>query len=89
MWVVYDSQIKKMLDKLPREIQIKYSTWRKLIECNSSIILRRIKSYHYEKLLGKRKGQFSCRLSKSYRVVFTQNNYELKIFVMEVTKHEY
>lgn len=53
--------------------------------------MRKIPGYHDEPLRGKRDGQRSIRLSKSYRAI-----YEIKqdgsievVMVMEVNKHDY
>lgn len=43
-------------------------------------------SYRLEKLIGRRFGESSIRLNRSYRVIFKER--EDKILVIEVNKHE-
>ena len=89
-WVVVESKnVIKELTKLPKHIQASYSYWRNLIIFDGITKLREIKSFHFEKLKGQRNKQFSCRLSKSYRVIFEIIMKEVKVIVMEVNKHEY
>ncbi len=89
-WVVLETkEVIKALNKLPKNIQSAYSYWRRLIIYEGIIKLREIKSFHFEKLKGKRLGQHSCRLSKGYRVIFEVKFNEIKVIVMEVNKHEY
>tara|TARA_B100000315_G_scaffold247120_1_gene275400 strand:+ start:1018 stop:1293 length:276 start_codon:yes stop_codon:yes gene_type:complete len=89
-WVVIETKkVVKTLDKLPKNIQSAYSYWRHLVIANGVNKLREIKSFHFEKLKGNKQGQYSCRLSKSYRVFFEINKREIKIIVVEVNKHEY
>jgi hypothetical protein len=47
--------------------------------------------YHDEPLKGKRNGQSSIRLSKAYRVFYTEFKYEgiNTISIEEINKHEY
>lgn len=80
----------KQLRKTPQHIQTKFKYWCDLLEYMGLIESRKYKGFHDEPLKGKRKGQRSVRLSKSYRVIYTEvgNNYEI-IEVIEVNKHEY
>ncbi len=53
--------------------------------------MRKIPGFHDEPLKGKRKGERSIRLSRSYRAVYTTDaaaNMEI-VTVEEVTKHDY
>ena len=85
-WTIIDSKIKKDIDKLPKSIRIKYKFWKRLIEFNGLKPLRQLKSYHFEKLSGKRKKQYSCRLSNSYRIIFKIEKDKIRIIVLEVNK---
>ena len=89
-WVVIESKnIIKDLNKLPKHIQASYSYWRNIVMFDGITKLRAIKSFHFEKLKGKRSDQFSCRLSKSYRVIFNIVLKKVTVIVVEVNKHEY
>jgi plasmid maintenance system killer protein len=89
IWKVEDKKISKDIDKLPRHIQKHYSLWKRTVTELGIVKLREIKSYHFEKLQGKRQGQLSCRLSQDYRVIFEIYSNVVSIVVLEVNKHEY
>ena len=52
---------------------------------------RKIPSYHDEPLLGKRRGQRSVRLSRSYRAIYEIAEDEVGelVVIEEVSKHDY
>ena len=54
-------------------------------------MMRRIPGYHDEPLKGRREGQRSSKLSRSYRVIYEEfSNGEVEIInIMEVSKHDY
>jgi proteic killer suppression protein len=46
------------------------------------------RSLYFEALKGDRKGQYSIRLNKQYRLIFVINkNGELEILIIEISKH--
>ena len=52
--------------------------------------VRKTPGYHDERLKGKRKGERSIRLSKSYRAVYKIKRDSIEfVSVEEVSKHEY
>lgn len=72
----------KQLSKVPAHIKLKFEAWCDILG---------YKGFHDEPLQGKRKGQRSVRLSKSYRAIYKvldNKKYEL-IEVIEVNKHDY
>ncbi len=78
----------KQLKNTPSHIQRKFEYWMDLIKDVGLIEARKYKGFHDEKLSGKRVGQRSIRLSRSYRIIYLElkpNCYE----IMEITKHEY
>ena len=81
----------KQVRKLPRHIVAAYHTWVKTVELAGIRATRAFPGYHDEPLKGKRKGQRSVRLSKSYRVLYeeTESGNIVLIGVIEVNKHEY
>lgn len=86
------AKVEKSLQKIPRNIQLKFFLWASYVKDYGLLEVRRLKkSYHDEPLQGKRQGQRSIRLNKSYRAI-----YEIKadgaiefIEVQEVNKHDY
>ncbi len=81
----------KQLKECPDHIQTKFDYWVDLIMTMGLYEALKYKGFHDEPLKGKRQGQRSTRLSKSYRVIYrqrTDGNYEV-IEVIEVNKHEY
>ena len=50
--------------------------------------LNNFRSLNFEALKGDRKGQYSIRLNKQYRLLFNLNrNGELEILIIEISKH--
>ena len=50
--------------------------------------LNNFRSLNFEALKGDRKGQYSIRLNKQYRLLFKLNrNGELEIIIIEISKH--
>ena len=81
----------KQLRRVPFHIVVKLKSWVELIETVGLEATRKVPGYHDEPLAGKRRGQRSIRLSRSYRAI-----YEIRavgqveiVRVEEVTKHEY
>lgn len=81
----------KQISKLPIEIREAFFVWAKAVEKAGIYSVRLSRGYHDEPLKGKRQGQRSVRLNRSYRVIYEQ--YEdgecIIIGVIEVNKHEY
>jgi len=79
------------LQSVPAHIVVKLKSWVELVELNGLRVARRIPGYHDEPLKGKRAGQRSIRLSRSYRAicrVILAQNVE-NILIEEVNKHGY
>ncbi len=51
--------------------------------------VRKQPGFHDKALTGKRKGQRSVRMSRSYRLIYEELNKQIKIKLLELTKHEY
>ena len=77
----------RQLEKLPRHIVNKLALWIEMIEVDGWAYAKKIPGFNDEALLGKRFGQRSVRLSRSYRVIFKVTR--LYIEIMEVSKHDY
>jgi proteic killer suppression protein len=84
------SKVEKTLKKLPRHIVENFRAWVRIIKLESLEGARLIKGYHDEPLKGKRVGQRSIRLSKSYRAIYTVKEGKVQIAIVEeINKHEY
>lgn len=81
----------KNLKKVPAYIVIKMQSWIDDIKHNGLSKVKTITGYHDEPLKGKRAGQRSIRLSKSYRAIYViEKECRIKfIEIIEVNKHEY
>ena len=91
MNILMSKKATKQLKKIPEHIRVKFDAWCDILNYVGLRESRKYKGFHDEPLKGKRKGQRSVRLSKSYRAIYKQidsHNYEL-IEVIEVNNHEY
>ncbi len=80
----------KALGKLPKHVLVKLHLWVSLVGAHGLENVRKIPGYHDEPLSGKRQGQRSIRLSRSYRALYRLVGDELEIVdVFDVNKHEY
>jgi len=84
-------QATKDLKKVPKHVALKLRAWIDDVWHRGWQSVKSVPGYHDEALKGKRKGQRSIRLSRSYRAI-----YEIDeagdihfIRVLEVNKHEY
>ncbi len=89
--VTLTKQAEHDLQKVPVYIAIKFQLWLELVEYGGLRTSRKIKSYHDEPLLGKRKKQRSIRLNKAYRAIYVEKTIrEVELIeVQEVNKHDY
>ncbi len=88
-YIVDERKILKTLNKLDKSIRAAYSAWKGIVTNHGLRGLRTVKGFHLEKLKGKRKGQYSCRLNRGYRIFFKQMNNNFMIEVLELSKHAY
>ncbi|WPD23167.1 MAG: type II toxin-antitoxin system mRNA interferase toxin, RelE/StbE family [Candidatus Electrothrix scaldis] len=88
--VVLD-KVRKRLKKLPVHIVRNLQRLALQVESLGIAEVRKIPGYHDEPLAGKRTGQRSIRLSKSYRAFYVElDDQNIKLIrVEEVNKHEY
>jgi len=89
-WVVIENKgVVKAFKKVPVYIQAKYSYWKRLVVTEGLSKMIEVRGFNFEKLRGDRKEQYSCRLSRGYRIIFEIRNEELCVLVLEINKHEY
>lgn len=79
------------LSNCPTYISSKFKYWVGLVESFGIDVARTIKGFHDEPLKGRRIGQRSIRLNKSYRAIYAiRHDGCLDVIeVQEVHKHEY
>ena len=80
----------KDLIRVPQYIAVKLFKWTEDVEERGLEEVRKVQSYHDEPLKGKREGQRSIRLSKSYRAIYRILKDEIEfVRIEEVNKHDY
>ena len=88
--VVISGKAKKSLKKTPFYIVVKLQAWVNDVEVQGLEEVRKVPGWHDEPLHGKRKGQRSIRLSKSYRAVYVIKKSQIEfVSIEEVHKHVY
>ena len=91
MWIVDFSKVDSKLHRLPPFILTKLLRWAKMVTVAGMQKVRMIPGLHDEPLKGKRQGQRSIRLNRSWRAIYQESpNGEVTIIeIQDVTKHEY
>jgi toxin HigB-1 len=87
--VEYSKKFSKQYRIIPNRIQKSVEVWLFTIKRIGVMETRKLKGYHDEPLQGKRFGQRSIRLSKTYRLIYSISKTENKLILLEVNKHEY
>jgi toxin HigB-1 len=89
--VVLSDYVKEYLWKLPKHIVRKLTTWVDSVEKHGHAKTQKVPGYHDEPLKGKRTGQRSIRLNRSYRAIYVMREKgEIEfLFVEEINKHDY
>lgn len=83
------------LRRVPQHVVVKLMGWVAAVEDQGLEEIRKIPGYHDEPLRGKRAGQRSIRLSRSYRACYVVRDrsdagYVVEfVSVLEVNKHAY
>ncbi len=88
--VEISSNAKKDIKRVPKYIVVKLLTWVDSVEEYGLAETSKIKGFHDEPLKGKRKGQRSIRLSRSYRAIYIVKKSGIEfVLIEEVNKHDY
>ncbi len=88
--VALSRRAEKDLRSVPVQIARKLDTWIENVEHKGLEETRKIPGFHDEPLKGRRKGERSIRLSRSYRAIYTVEKDIVKfVFIKEVNKHAY
>lgn len=81
----------KNLNKIPKNILILFELWVEILETDGIEEMQKIKGYRDHVLKGKRNGQRSSSLNRSWRIIYTlnQSKMEVKVHILEVNHHDY
>jgi addiction module RelE/StbE family toxin len=90
MWEIYEhGRLSRRLPRLPVEILKRYEKWKDIVQISGPAGLGAIKGFHDEALLGEWKGLRSSRLGLQYRVIYKVEDQQSRVFVMNITAHDY
>lgn len=83
--------LRKALKRVPKHIVRKLMEWSFEVELEGLSQVRKRPGYHDEPLVGKRWGQRSIRLNRSYRAIYviSEGGFVRFVEVLEVNKHVY
>lgn len=90
MYRVVLTRVRREIDQCPEHIQQKLYRWVMLVEEFGLPEIRRIPGFHDEPLKGRRVGQRSIRLSRSYRAIYIEltESHRISVVLIEVNKHD-
>lgn len=85
------SLVIKSFRKLPHYVVARLKEWVKSVEEKGIREVRKSTGYHDEPLRGKRRGQRSVRLTRAYRIIYSEykDGCIEVVLVEEVNKHDY
>ncbi|MBI2027431.1 MAG: type II toxin-antitoxin system mRNA interferase toxin, RelE/StbE family [Deltaproteobacteria bacterium] len=90
MWLVKEHRkIKKILDKVPKQVKENFIAWKRIVELQGPIGLRNIRGFNDEKLKGQWDGFRSSRLGDQWRLIYTYESEVFTVYVLEITSHRY
>lgn len=90
MWTVREHlRVYKRLKGAPRQVQVNYIAWKRIVEMEGPVGLRLVKGFHDESLKGEWRGFRSSRLGIKWRVIYKVEKNEFIVYVVEVNPHEY
>ena len=87
--ILWTKLFKKHLQRVPHHVQIKTRYWIRMVTVFGLRDVRKQAGFHDEALKGKRKGQRSIRVSRSYRLIYKELDKQTQIKLLELIKHEY
>jgi addiction module RelE/StbE family toxin len=79
----------KALKKAPIEIRDYFDAWKNIIQMQGVAGLKAINGYRDHPLKGEWEGARSSSLNDQWRVIYIVMEKEVKVFVFEVTPHDY
>ena len=88
--VIVSKAAERDLRKVPMHVRFNFFAWLDAVTQQGLEVVRKVPGFHDEPLSGKRFGQRSIRLSKSYRAFYEVEGTTAKLVrVLEINKHEY
>ena len=84
--IILSKLVQKQVKKAPEHVKNKLKYWITQLDDYGIDVVRKIPGFHDEPLKGKRKGQRSIRLSKSWRAIYKIVD---NILIIEVNHHDY
>ena len=89
--VILSRVARKQLLKVPHFVRIKLGAWIEDVEAVGLEEVRKVPGFHDEPLHGRRQGQRSIRLNRSYRAIYIikRNGHIEFVSIEEVSKHDY
>ena len=79
----------KALKKAPTEIRDYFDAWKNVIQLQGVAGVKAINGYRDHPLKGELEGARSSSLNDQWRVIYIVMEKEVKVFVFEVTPHDY
>jgi addiction module RelE/StbE family toxin len=79
----------KALKKAPIEIRDYFDAWKNVIQMQGVAGVKAINGYRDHPLKGEWEGARSSSLNDQWRVIYIVMEKEVKVFVFEVTPHDY
>ena len=90
MWSIFEHRrLDKQLAKVPMEVQKRYEKWKDIVEISGPAGLKLVRGFRDEALRGEWKDYRYSRLNQQYRVIYQVEGNRLKVYVLEVTPHDY
>jgi proteic killer suppression protein len=90
MWSIFEhGRLEKALVKAPMDVQKRYEKWKDIVEISGPAGLKLVRGFRDEALRGEWKGFRSSRLNQQYRVIYQAEGDRLKVYVVEITPHDY
>lgn len=89
--VTWGRRVQRQLEVVPVHIRMKFHAWVAAVFLAGIREVRRTPGFHDEPLSGRRSGQRSIRLNRSWRAIYVERN-EIELLsleVIEVSHHEY
>jgi len=71
------------------EVQKRYEKWKDIVEISGPAGLKLVRGFRDEALRDEWRGYRSSRLNQQYRVIYQVEGNRLKVYVLEVTPHDY
>ena len=89
MLVLISRKAQKDVRRAPYFIVLKFQDWVDTVEEDGIEAVQKKIGYRDHSLMGKRKGQRSSSLNRSWRVIYIIETELFYVNVLEVTNHEY